>query len=132
MESMNGSSGPKELQEKKEYETFYEVIHRYDNMNLVLAVMPDHLVTKFYNFMLWYADMESQKGKNKDTPKMKKIKDTISSLEQTPGVQNYLWESTKEKDEIDEIVALVEEKQKVRKMGPIRKYVYQKRKKKKQ
>ena len=130
MESMNDNGGSKEPQEKKEYEAFYDVIHHYDDMNLVLAVMPDHLVTKFYNFMLWFASMESEKGKKQDTPKMKKIKDTISSLEQTPAVQNYLWESTKEKDEIDEIVALIEERQKVRKMGPIRKYVYKKTKKK--
>lgn len=112
-----------------EDEMFYEVLHHYDNMNIALAVLPDCYITRFYDFMIKLASAESSKSEKKGTAKLQKIKDMIASLEQVPAIQDHILEKTKEQNEIDEIVALIEERQKVHKMGPIRKYVYMKRKK---
>lgn len=127
---MKTSDGSMEPKEQKEYEALYDVIHHYDQMNLTLAMMPDRYVTKFYDFMIRLARIESEKNPDQETPKLRKLREKIASLEQVPAVRDYIWESTKEPNDVDEIVALIEERQKVRKMGPIRKYVYKKTKKK--
>ena len=69
----------------------------------------------------------------KITPRIERIQCMISRLEDIPIVQEHMTSKALEEEEkqIEEMVALVEEKQKVRKMGPIQRFVYDKKKRRK-
>ena len=123
----------KRMGEQQEYEALNEILHNNEIYSISYALLPDCYITKLYDFLLRLAKLESVKSEGEKTPRLEKIKETISKLELIPSVQQHIWENTptKQEVEINEMVALIEEKQKLRKMGPVRKYVYQKIKKKK-
>ncbi|MBR3210479.1 MAG: hypothetical protein IKF71_00885 [Bacilli bacterium] len=139
MKQINGkedfldSTQQKRIREMSEVDVFSEALHNNEMYDISWILLPDCYAIKLYDYLLRLVELENVKGEVKKPQRLKKIKDILLKLELLPSVQQHIWEitPTEQDAEIDAMVALVEEKQKLRKMGPVRKYIYQKQKEKK-
>ena len=115
----------------EEYKALDEMLHNQEIYNISYAILPDCYATRLYDFLLKLAKLEALKSGESENHRLLKIRDMVSKLERVPSVQKHIWATeTPEDEEINNIVSLVEERQKMRKMGPVHRYVYKKIKEK--
>ena len=109
-------------------------LRAFDNMvaddstfNLTLVTMPDDYIIELYDY---YVNLEKKCSFMVETDEqityLEQLDRRIVKLEELAIIQEHMMShlSPEEVQEIEETAALVEERQKVRKMGPVRKLVY--------
>ncbi len=121
------------LEERNKELTMFDYIIDSDNeFNLILAIMPDEFIIKLYEYLAKLERRESFLMDEDDiNERLFLLRDRMAALERLDIIikhnEKYLDESTKK--EVNDGVKTVVEKQKVRKMGPLRRYFYNKHKK---
>ena len=115
------------------YSHFDSMIEDEGEFNITLVTMPDDYIINFHNYLLKLAKRQSFMMENPAfDPKLARLENMISRLEDIPCVQEDMNQKTTKEEEaqIDEAVRIIEERQKVRKMGPIQRFIYNQTKKK--
>ncbi len=121
------------LEERNKELTMFDYIIDSDNeFNLTLAIMPDEFIIKLYEYLVKLERRESFMMDEDDiNERLFLLRDRMAALERLDVIMKYnekdLDASTINK--INDTVKTVVEKQKVRKMGPFRRYFYNKYKK---
>lgn len=121
------------LEERNKELTMFDYIIDSDNeFNLTLAIMPDDFIIKLYEYLVKLERRESFMTDEDDiNERLFLLRDRMAALERLDVIMKYnekdLDASTINK--INDTVKTVVEKQKVRKMGPFRRYFYNKYKK---
>lgn len=124
-----------------DYFAFEGAIMDDADFKIALIQREDDFIIRLHDYLL----SETKKimdidGDSNPSPRLVRINDMLSQLEGIPVVQEHVMQLTMSEEEQqpvevapeqdtevaspDEIAALVMEKQKVRKMGPIRRYIY--------
>ena len=121
------------LEERNKELTMFDYIIDSDNeFNLTIAIMPDEFIIKLYEYLVKLERRESFMMDEDDiNERLFLLRDRMAALERLDVIMKYnekdLDASTINK--INDTVKTVVEKQKVRKMGPFRRYFYNKYKK---
>jgi len=121
------------LEERNKELTMFDYIIDSDNeFNLTLAIMPDEFIIKLYEYLVKLERRESFMMDEDDiNERLFLLRDRMAALERLDVIMKHnekdLDASTINK--INDTVKTVVEKQKVRKMGPLRRYFYNKYKK---
>ena len=121
------------LEERNKELTMFDYIIDSDNeFNLTLAIMPDEFIIKLYEYLVKLERRESFMMDEDDiNERLFLLRDRMAALERLDVIMKHnekdLDASTINK--INDTVKTVVEKQKVRKMGPFRRYFYNKHKK---
>ena len=121
------------LEERNKELTMFDYIIDSDNeFNLTIAIMPDEFIIKLYEYLVKLERRESFMMDEDDiNERLFLLRDRMAALERLDVIMKYnekdLDASTINK--INDTVKTVVEKQKVRKMGPLRRYFYNKYKK---
>ena len=121
------------LEERNKELTMFDYIIDSDNeFNLTLAIMPDEFIIKLYEYLVKLERKESFMMDEDDiNERLFLLRDRMAALERLDVIMKH---NEKELDastinKINDTVKTVVEKQKVRKMGPFRRYFYNKYKK---
>lgn len=121
------------LEERNKELTMFDYIIDSDNeFNLTIAIMPDEFIIKLYEYLVKLERRESFMMDEDDiNERLFLLRDRMAALERLDVIMKHnekdLDASTINK--INDTVKTVVEKQKVRKMGPLRRYFYNKYKK---
>ena len=117
------------------YRTFENMIEHDDEFNIAIVTMNDEFIIELYNYLV---KLEKKHSFMADTdvvdPRLERIKSMLLRLEDLAVVQEHMVEKSltpEDVAQINETVALITERQKVRKMGPVQKLVYNLSKKRK-
>jgi len=115
------------MEREAELRAFDNMIFDDHSFNLALVTMPDDYIVRLYDYLV---KQESKHSFMVETDEefllLDQLKNRISKLEDLDIIQEKMKShlTPKELQEIDETAAIVEERQKVRKMGPVLKLVY--------
>lgn len=115
------------MERDAELRAFDNMIKDEQSFNLALVTMPDEYLVRLYDYLV---KQESKYSFMVETEEeislLNQLNRRIVKLEEFAVIQEHMTShlSPKEKAEIEETAAMVEERQKVRKMGPVRKLVY--------
>ncbi len=144
-EELRNAEIRKAAEANKDYFAFEGAIMDDTDFKIVMIQREDDFIIRLHDYLLG----ETKKIMDMDTssdpsPRLVRINDMLSQLEGIPVVQEHVMQLTMSEEEKeqeqqpvevapeqetadvspDAIAALVMEKQKVRKMGPIRRYIY--------
>ncbi len=113
-----------------DYRYFDIMIDNNNEFNIAIATLPDEYILRMYDYYIRQEEKETDNSVV--NAKLERLKSMISRLEDIPAVQDYICAnselSDEEQAEIDSIVKLIEERQKVKKMGPLCRFIYKKTK----
>ena len=101
------------------------------DFNIALVTMPDDYIIRMYDYYIKTESRESfLKDEEEIDPRLNGLRDMIARLEEIPVIQEHMNRELdpEAKELINDTIRVIAEKQKVRKMGPIQKFIYQKRK----
>lgn len=118
----------------KQLSMFDNIIFSDNEFNLNIAIMPDDFIIELYKYLIKLERRESFFLEDDSfNERLMTIKNRIVALERLDVIDNYLSSLVPEdvKRKVNDTVKTVVEKQKVRKMGPIRKWFYNMNKKQK-
>lgn len=113
---------------------FDNIIFSDNEFNLNIAIMPDDFIIELYKYLIKLERRESFFNDDDSfNERLMTIKNRIVALERLDVIENYLSSLVPEdvKQEVAETVKISTEKKKVRRMGPIRKWIYNMNKKQK-
>ena len=116
-----------------EHAIFDNMVDNENDFNIALVTMPDDYIIRMHDYYMGLEKRESFMCGEKVTPRLERIQLMVSRLEDIPVVQEHMIPQSSTDEEVDliaETVALIEERQRVRKMGPVRKLVYNMKKRK--
>lgn len=111
----------------KQLNAFDNIIFSDNEFNLNIAIMPDDFIIELYKYLLKLERKESFFDDDDSfNERLMTIKERIVALERLDVIENYLSSLVPEdvKQEVAEFVKKNTEKQKIRKMGPFRKWLY--------
>ncbi len=123
----------REIEAEERY--FDLIIEDEREFNLARVTMEDERILRLYKYIAKKVKRLSfMDDNNENISVVMHLKDMMAKLEDIDVVQDYLTPkqlTPEEQKQIDDTVALIQEKQKVKNMGPIRKLVYNYNKKRK-
>ena len=123
------------LRERDKEEIYFDfMIDNSRDFDIALVTMPDDYIIRMHDYYVRQeAKEEYLTEEGQINEKLERMREKISKLEELAVIQEHMSKplTEEEKEEIRNIVAYVAEKQKVRKMGPIRRKIYEMSKKKK-
>ena len=118
----------------QEQNAFENIINSDNEFNLVIAIMPDEYLINLYNYLLKIEKKESfMLGEDGFSERLFMIRTRLAKLESIPEIADYNFSklSKEEQDSVREGVETVKGKQKVHKMGPLTRRIYDRIHKKK-
>lgn len=117
------------------YRTFENMVEHDDEFNIAMVTMDDKFIIELYDYLVKQEKKHSFMADTKEVdPRLERIKSMLLRLEDIAVVQEHMVEKSltpEDVAQINEIVAKVSERQKLRKMGPVQKLVYNLSKKRK-
>ena len=122
----------KAVEEKNaEHFAFDTMIADPSEFDLTLLTRPDDYIIRLHDYLMRQLNQISFASSNPEhDPKITRINNMLSRLEDIPAVQEHINQQTDK--QVEETVALVAERQRVRKMGPLQRLFYERMKKRKQ
>ncbi|MBR6136798.1 MAG: hypothetical protein IKQ06_01430 [Bacilli bacterium] len=115
------------MERDAELRAFDNMIKDEQSFNLALVTMPDEYLVRLYDYLVKQESKYSfMVETDEEIALLNQLNRRIVKLEEFAVIQEHMTShlSPEEKAEIEETAAMVEERQKVRKMGPVRKLVY--------
>lgn len=115
-----------------ELRSFDCMIHSEKDFILALVTMPDDYIIRLYDYLLKKEETDSI-----DDDRIEDVlreREMIAKLEEIPVIQEHMCPKDLDEEEerfFQETMDILEEKHRVRSMGPVRKLVYNIRKKRK-
>ncbi len=117
------------------YRTFENMVEHDDEFNIAMVTMDDKFIIELYDYLVKQEKKHSfMADTNEVDPRLERIKSMLLRLEDLAVVQEHMVEKSltpEDVAQINEIVAKISERQKLRKMGPVQKLVYNLSKKRK-
>ena len=130
----SGKSVLEEVWEEKNVElNFFDalIVDPSDFLNHLIVVLPDDQIIRFYDYLVKrQRKLESPFNENgKETIEYGNVMTLIMKLEELKVIEDHKKELEAEAELVTEqIMKNIEERQKVKKMGPIRRALYNRRK----
>lgn len=130
----SGKSVLEEVWEEKNVElNFFDalIVDPSDFLNHLIVVLPDDQIIRFYDYLVKrQRKLESPFNENgKETIEYGNVMTLIMKLEELKVIEDHKKELEAEAEIVTEqIMKNIEERQKVKKMGPIRRALYNRRK----
>lgn len=110
---------------------FDTMIADASEFDLTLLTRPDDYIIRLHDYLMRELNQVSFASSNPEhDPKITRINTMLSRLEDIPAVQKHMKKQAD--DQVEETVAIITERQKVRKMGPLQRWLYEKMKNRKQ